>query len=90
MIETLKLGLIKLPKTTDSLKELMCSKETEKMSEKSFLISNAFPLKINKLLCSQLMEKSLHNCLPSPHTQYHTTVDQANQFIKQEPFRVES
>ena len=90
MIEISRLESIKQPKTTDSSKELMSSKETEKMSEKNFHILNACLLNKRLSSYSPSMEKYLTNYLPSPHTQYHCIADQASLYIKQEPLKVES
>ena len=90
MIETSSRGSTKLPKTIDFLKEQMSSKETEKMSDKNFHISNACLKKKRMSFSSRLMEKSLTNFLLFPHTPYPITVDQASLCLRQEHFKVDS
>lgn len=90
MIETSRPESIKRPKTTDFLKELMSSKETEKMSDNNSHISSVCLLKKKLSFFNPSMEKYPHNSLRFLPTQYHTTADQANLFIKQERFKVHS
>jgi len=90
MIEISRLELTKQPKITDSSKELMSSKETEKMPEKNSHILNACLLNKRLSSYSPSMEKYLTNYLPSLPIPYHCIADQASLYIRQEPLKVES
>lgn len=90
MIEISSLELTKQPKITDSSKELMSSKETEKIPERNFHIWSACLSNKRLSFYSPSMEKYLTNYLPSLPTPYHCIVDQASPYIRQEHLKVGS